>query len=66
MSDREPDLQLMLRQQEQMMQDHAALRDDMRVMRAILMGVDNTLAALLTEVRAMHGRPALEAIHGSL
>jgi hypothetical protein len=56
MSDQAPSLDLILRGQEQMMQEHATFRDDMRVMTAILMRVDNTLAALLVEVRAMHAR----------
>jgi hypothetical protein len=56
MSDQATDLQLILRGQEQMIQEHATFRDDMRVMSAMLMRMDNTLAALLVEVRAMHAR----------
>jgi hypothetical protein len=56
MSDQATDLQLILRGQEQMIQEHVTFRDDMRVMSAMLMRMDNTLAALLIEVRAMHAR----------
>ncbi len=34
--------------------DQATTRDDLRVLTAIIMRQDNTLAALLGEVRAMH------------
>ena len=49
-------LDLILRRLSNMNVDIATLRDDMRVMSAMLMRMDNTLAALLTEVRAMHAR----------
>lgn len=56
MSDQAPSLDLILRRLDQMTLDHGTFRDDMRVQTAILMRVDNTLAALLVEVRAMHSR----------
>lgn len=56
MSDQAPSLDLILFKLDQMIQEHASFRDDMRVMTAMLMRVDNTVAALLVEVRAMHSR----------
>ena len=56
MSDAAPSLELIMRKLDQVIQDNAIFRDDMRVQTAILMRVDNTLAALLVEVRAMHER----------
>ena len=56
MSDQAPSLDLILRKLDQVIQDNGIFRDDMRVQTAILMRVDNTLAALLVEVRAMHSR----------
>jgi hypothetical protein len=40
----------------QVIAEQAATRDDMRVLTAIAKRQDNTLAALLTEVRAMHSQ----------
>jgi hypothetical protein len=51
-----PDLTLLARQQKQILAELGILRDDMRVMSAILMRVDGTLAGPLQEVRAMHSR----------
>ena len=56
MSDQAPSLDLIMRKLDQVIQDNGIFRDDMRVQTAILMRVDNTLAALLVEVRAMHAR----------
>ena len=57
MSDQAPSLDLIMRKLDQVIQDNGTFRiDDMRVQTAILMRVDNTLAALLVEVRAMHAR----------
>ena len=52
MSEQAPSLDLILRKLDQVIQDNGIFRDDMRVQTAILMRVDNTLAALLVEVRA--------------
>jgi uncharacterized coiled-coil DUF342 family protein len=54
--DAETDLTLIAHQQKQIISDIASLRDDMRVLTAIAMRQDGTLAALLTEVRAMHAQ----------
>jgi hypothetical protein len=57
MSDQAASLELVLRKLDQVIQEHGTtFRDDMRVQTAIIMRMDNTLAALLTEVRAMHAR----------
>ena len=56
MSDQPPSLELVLPAQQRERFDVATLRDDMRVMTAMLMRMDNTLTALLVEVRAMHAR----------
>jgi len=56
MSDQTTSLDLVLRKLDQMIQEHGTFRDDMRVQTAVIMRMDNTLAALLTEVRAMHAR----------
>jgi hypothetical protein len=49
-------LDLVLRKLDQVIQDNGNFRDDMRVMSAMIMRMDNTVAALLTEIRAMHAR----------
>ena len=48
-----PDLSLIARQQRQLLTDMGSLRDDLAVLTAIAMRQDGTLAALLTEIRAM-------------
>jgi predicted DNA-binding ribbon-helix-helix protein len=40
----------------QVIAEQTVARDDMRVLTAIAMRQDNTLAALLTEVRGMHSQ----------
>lgn len=47
-------VQKVLDEQAASRRDREEMRDDLRVMSAILMRQDNTLAGLLTEVRAMH------------
>jgi hypothetical protein len=42
----------------QVIAEQATTRDDLRVLTAIAMRQDNTLSALLTEVRAMHAQHA--------
>jgi hypothetical protein len=54
--DSEPDLRFVVRLLRQVGSGVASLKDDMNVMSAILMRQDHTLAALLTEVRAMHSQ----------
>jgi hypothetical protein len=51
-----PDLALIATMLGQVIAEQATMRDDMRVLTAIAMRQDNTLAALLTEVRAMHAQ----------
>lgn len=50
------DLSFIAAQLRQVSDDLAAMRDDLRVLTAIAMRKDRTLAALLTEVRAMHAQ----------
>lgn len=58
MSDRErqPDLGLIARQQQQILTEVGSLRDDMTVLTSIALRQDSTLTALLGEVRAMHSQ----------
>ena len=56
MSDSPPDLSMLAELVRQVIAEQAIARDDMRVLTAIAMRQDNTLAALLTEVRAMHAQ----------
>ncbi len=51
------DLSLTAHQQRQIITGLASMRDDMTVLTAIAMRQDGTLAALLTEIRAMHAQP---------
>ena len=51
-----PDLTLLARQQRQLLSEIGGMRDDLAVLTAIVMRQDGTLAALLTEVRAMHSQ----------
>jgi hypothetical protein len=46
----EPDLQLLLRQNERIMNDVAALRDDMRVLTAIVLRLEGGQSALASMV----------------
>ena len=50
------ELRLLTELVRQVIAEQATARDDMRVLTAIAMRQDNTLAALLTEVRAMHSQ----------
>lgn len=52
--DATPDLSHLIRQQRQIMSDMGSIRDDLAVLTAIAMRQDGNLAALLTEIRAMH------------
>ena len=58
MSDATPDLTLLTQLVRQVIAEQGVARDDMRVLTAIAMRQDNTLAALLTEIRAMHSQHA--------
>lgn len=53
-----PDFTLLAQLVRQVIAEQAVARDDARVMTAMLMRQDNTLAALLVEIRAMHSRHA--------
>ncbi len=50
------DLTVLARQQRQILVELGSMRDDLAVLTAIVMRQDGTLAALLTEVRAMHSQ----------
>jgi hypothetical protein len=50
------DLSRLARQQQQILTEMGGMRDDLVVLTAIAMRQDGTLAALLTEVRAMHAQ----------
>lgn len=51
-----PDMTLLAHQQRQLLSGMGSLRDDLAVLTATVMRQDGTLAALLTEVRAMHSQ----------
>jgi hypothetical protein len=50
----EVDLAFISRQLDRLIADNASLRDDMGVMTAIVLRLDGTQSALLTELRAVH------------
>jgi hypothetical protein len=50
----EPDLSFLSRQIERVITEMASLRDDMRVLTAMVLRQDHTLTALLQEVREVH------------
>ena len=56
MSEATPDLTLLTQLMRQVIADVGTIKDDMRVLTAIVMRQDNTLAAMLTELRAMHSQ----------
>jgi hypothetical protein len=48
------DLNFLARQMERLIQDVGSLRDDMRVLTAIVMRLDNSQGAMLQELRETH------------
>jgi ubiquinone biosynthesis protein UbiJ len=50
----DPDLNFLARQVERLINDVGSLRDDMRVLTAMVLRQDHTLARLVEEVRAVH------------
>jgi hypothetical protein len=50
------DLTFLARQQEQILNELATMRDDAAVQLAILMRVDGTVSGLVRELRAMHSQ----------
>ena len=56
MSDQSPNLQLLLRQQQRMMDDFAEFRDQLTVLTAISMRLESSITSLTIEVRAQHAR----------
>ncbi len=50
------DFGLIARQQRQMLDEMAQMRDDMAVLVAITMRLDGTVSGLVQEVRAMHSQ----------
>jgi hypothetical protein len=58
-SDKQPvSLDFLAQQQLRILDEIASFRDDMTVMAAITARVESSLAALITETRAMHSRHA--------
>lgn len=53
MADESVSLELLARQQERLISDVASLRDDMRVLTAIVLRQENTLNSVLDQLRAM-------------
>ena len=53
MPDQAPSLALIQHKMDQMIRDHTLIRGEMRVQAALLMRIDTTMAALLTEVRRL-------------
>lgn len=49
-------LDFLAKQQRQTLEEMAEMRDDMRVMMAMMQRFDGTLSGLVNEVRAMHSR----------
>jgi hypothetical protein len=56
MSDENPDLTLLTRQQRLILTELAGVRDDIAVLTAIALQQDGTWTALLGEIRAMHAQ----------
>ena len=56
MSEAQPSLELLMRQQKRMLDEFADFRDQLTVLTAICMRVKGAVTALTTEVRAMHSR----------
>ncbi|HEY7299132.1 MAG TPA: hypothetical protein VH684_14600 [Xanthobacteraceae bacterium] len=54
----EPDLNFIAKQNERLITDMASLRDDMRVLTAIVMRLDSSMGALTQEMRATHAQMA--------
>jgi len=52
------DLSFVARQMERLIQDVGSLRDDMRVLTAIVMRLDNSQGAMLQELRETHSQIA--------
>jgi hypothetical protein len=52
----EIDLTFIARQIDRLISDNAALRDDVNVLTAIVLRLDGSQSALLTEVRAVHSQ----------
>ena len=52
------DLNFLARQMERLIQDVGSLRDDMRVLTAIVMRLDNSQGAMLQELRETHSQIA--------
>jgi hypothetical protein len=55
----DPDLNFLARQVERLITDVGSLRDDMRVLTAMVLRQDHTLARLVEEVRAVHEQSAV-------
>jgi len=51
-------LELIAKQQERILEEQAATRDDMAVLLGMVQRLDGTVQGLVTEIRAMHSRQA--------
>lgn len=58
MSEAEPTLTLIQRQQAQILTELGTMRDDMAVLTAIVQRMDGTLSGLVNEIRATHAQMA--------
>jgi hypothetical protein len=56
MADEPITLEFLARQQQRMIEEMAAMRDDMQVLTAMVMRLDGTVGLVLTELRAMHSQ----------
>ena len=52
------DLEFLSKQNERVLNEMASFRDDMRVLTAIVMRLDNTMTHVLEELRASHAQVA--------
>jgi hypothetical protein len=56
MADEPITLEFLARQQQRMLDEMGAMRDDMQVLTAMVMRLDGTVGLVLTELRAMHSQ----------
>jgi hypothetical protein len=54
MSEREPTLEFLARQQDRILAELASLRDDVNVLTVIVQPLDNSHTRVLAEIRATH------------
>jgi hypothetical protein len=56
MADEPITLEFLARQQQRVLDEMGAMRDDMQVLTAMVMRLDGTVGLVLTELRAMHSQ----------